>query len=292
MKITVLGAGSAFNFAMGNVSYLVEEGACQLLIDCGSEVPRALQKHRIIDKVTDVVLSHCHSDHIGGVELLAQIRYFYHLKKQGVPVPRLWLTSFMEAKVRLLEQLGLGRIQDDNGRPLRASLETYFDMRILPNHSSFGEYVGPGRELSVRPIQVDHVPVPSFEDFPSYGFIVKQYREIPAKKPIGGDPDEEPLTETVSTSVVFSCDTREPIDRKHGGELYCAELIFHDCQLFDDGAGDVHVSLDRMVRDYPEKYRAKTWLTHYGGTLDASHQARATGAGFAGFAEPGQVIEI
>jgi hypothetical protein len=25
MKITVLGAGSAFNFAMGNVSYLVEE---------------------------------------------------------------------------------------------------------------------------------------------------------------------------------------------------------------------------------------------------------------------------
>lgn len=44
MKIKVMGCGNAFSRALGNASFLLEEGNRKLLIDCGSRVPLSLYK--------------------------------------------------------------------------------------------------------------------------------------------------------------------------------------------------------------------------------------------------------
>lgn len=73
MKITVLGGGGAFaTMAQGNSSFLVEWQDRRILIDCGTTVPYVLRDEMGIplQSITDVILTHCHADHIGGLEQL------------------------------------------------------------------------------------------------------------------------------------------------------------------------------------------------------------------------------
>lgn len=270
MNLTWLGTGSAFNFADGNVSSLLEVGDRILLFDCGFSVPRALKELGSLEKVTDIFISHTHSDHIGGLELLAQWRYFVSLR-QGVPLPRLTVTPDILESLRALESLGLGFIQDDFGRPVKATLETYFDVRVLPVNHPIRVYT-PGREqtLEFRYRPVEHVP----GGYPSYSFDLR----IGRPNADGGWEDRD---------VLLSADTREAVGMQH-------DVVFHDCQLYtgpNGGAGDVHISLDRLIKEVPESLRNRYFLVHYGGNVDA-HRDRAVEAGFAGFVPPGQTYDL
>lgn len=76
MKITVVGCGNAFSDINYNQSFLVEIEDKKVLIDCGTRVPQALRKLNIdINSITHVYISHQHSDHCGGLEELAFLRY-------------------------------------------------------------------------------------------------------------------------------------------------------------------------------------------------------------------------
>lgn len=76
MIIRVVGCGNAFSYKNYNQSFLLEENGQKLLIDCGTRVPTALHDQGIdIKSITDVYISHCHGDHIGGLEELAFLRY-------------------------------------------------------------------------------------------------------------------------------------------------------------------------------------------------------------------------
>jgi ribonuclease BN (tRNA processing enzyme) len=276
VTLTVLGAGSAFNFDKGNVSYLVESPDGCALIDCGFTVPGALKAMGKLDAVTDVFITHTHSDHIGGIELLAQWRYFVSLhgnRKQGkpvVPLPRLWAPREVLDKLRLLEELGLGKIQDDCGRPVTATLETYFSrVDTTGCYSAIPTQVG--FDVRVSSFPVDHVP----GGFPACGYLVRC--------------DHGSLTRT----VLISGDTRKVLDYDYITGSEPPFLAFHDCQLFDGGEGDVHANLSAIGREMKEKFRKATYLIHYGGGnpgLEAID--KADGFGFRGFAEPGQRFEV
>lgn len=273
-RLTWLGTGSAFNATDGNTASLLEVGPHKILLDCGFTVPYQLKKWGILNDVTHVFLSHTHSDHIGGLELLAQWRYFV-AQRQGIPVPKLIVPTDLLERLRLLEQLGLGEIQDEFGRPLKATLETYFD--LCSEHNRQHHFQDGTETVTVRYEKANHVP----GDFPSYGFEIllgESYR--------------------LHRLALLTADTRDAHSLQRGmplsgiGDRY--SIVFHDCQLFESahgGAGDVHPSLAKLAREIPEEDRGSTWLVHYGENW-REHEDMVKHAGFAGFARPGQTFDL
>lgn len=91
MKITVIGAGGAFaGLQRGNSSFLVEEGDRRVLIDCGMTTPYILRDEMgvALESITDVVITHAHSDHAGGLELL-----LHACRWIGKTKPTVWCSS-------------------------------------------------------------------------------------------------------------------------------------------------------------------------------------------------------
>lgn len=73
MHLTVLGCYGPYPAAGGACSgYLLEEGGCRILVDCGSGVLSRLQRYAKPWELQAVLLSHLHSDHIAD---LAVMRY-------------------------------------------------------------------------------------------------------------------------------------------------------------------------------------------------------------------------
>ena len=123
-----IGTGSALNPALGNTSFTVNgEGERRLLVDCGSTVPLALIKEGILKDITDVLVTHAHADHIGGLEALGFMNYFGY-KNRDDKRPSLYVGSDELAQALWNYSLkgGMEKIQDDNNYPMRANLETYF----------------------------------------------------------------------------------------------------------------------------------------------------------------------
>lgn len=261
--VTFIGCGSAFNDDDGNLSAYVTHDCGKIsLLDCGFTVPSALSKLGLLMRVNEVFISHLHADHIGGLEPFAQMRYFVG-QPQGRIVPGLVVTPDILERLRLLEQLGLGAIQDPFGRPVRATLETYFGVEIAnPIEDGYMPFI-----KGIHYMPVKHVP----GDFPSYGFMLVDH---------GGDGR---LSHTF-----FTADTTEV--QHHD---WCG-LIFHDCQLFqgpNNGAGDVHISMEKLADGMDSALRARTWLMHYGKNW-REHEARASELGFAGFVRPGMSFDL
>ncbi|MGL5193292.1 MAG: MBL fold metallo-hydrolase, partial [Chroococcales cyanobacterium] len=70
MKLTFLGSGSAFTVGANNYHsnvLLESDRGTKLLIDCGSDIRFSLHEagYSHLD-ITDIYISHLHSDHAGG----------------------------------------------------------------------------------------------------------------------------------------------------------------------------------------------------------------------------------
>lgn len=238
-----VGTGSALNFSLGNTSFLVySEGPSTLLVDCGSTVPARLAELGKLDAVTDIILTHAHADHIGGVEAFGFYSYFVR-QNQGDSRPRLHLATEALANHIWDHSLsgGMGIVQDADGVLVRTTLETYFNVEI-------------GHRVEVPGLPgVTLFSTPHVQGMENYGLWF-------------------------DNGVYYSGDTvalppEEP------------KLIFHDCQFYEEGRGDVHVSYHRLARELPCSVKSKTHLVH----LSNEHKYITPHAdGFAGFVSPGQ----
>jgi len=80
MIVSPLGSGSAGN------CHFIEDGSTRILVDCGFGIRETTKRlHAIgrpIESISAIVLTHEHSDHIGGVERVA--------RKHGIPI---WSTK-------------------------------------------------------------------------------------------------------------------------------------------------------------------------------------------------------
>jgi ribonuclease BN (tRNA processing enzyme) len=92
VKITVLGKSPAWQDAGGACSgYLVEEGDCRVLIDCGNGVFGKLRDYCDYEDVDAVVITHLHSDHCFDVIPYAYALSYSPLAQSAVrPRPNLY----------------------------------------------------------------------------------------------------------------------------------------------------------------------------------------------------------
>lgn len=249
LKITFLGAGSAFTVGVGNFqsNLLLESNNDTLLIDAGSDIRHSLfeQNHTYLD-IKNVYITHVHGDHSGGLEWLALTSYF-DPKYKGKP------TLF--ANERVVNDLwnktlsgGLSTLAH-----IRASLETYFNVVPVKQYEGFH-----WQNIHFKLVQTVHF-YSEYELMPSFGLIFT-YND---------------------KRIFFTSDTQSaPVQLN---DFYNeADLIFQDCETLPFKSG-VHANYTDLVK-LPDEIKQKMWLYHYnpGKLPDAKKD------GFLGFVVKGQ----
>jgi len=254
MKILPLGVGSAFAKTLNHSNYLISPARGEpLLLDCGHTAPRALKSlgHNPKD-VTQILLSHLHADHIGGLEELGFCGYFVWGRRPALFLPEslypdLWTHAL---------QAGMGqRLKGGDGRFFNAELSTYFDLRMVKPRASF--HVG---SLVVTPVRVPHVPGRS-----CWGYRME---------------DEE-----TGGKVLFTCDSRLSLKNleTHGGDV---DLIFHDCQLNGETSA-IHACREELLQLAPH-WQEKILLVH----VDDDWEQYEGKVGMMRFAREGQTYSL
>lgn len=285
MKVTVIGSGTAFSLATrknANQCFLFEENGRRMLFDCGRTTPEQLDKiaGMTFKDINDIYISHAHSDHIGGLEFAALMRYDWKNH------PRNWSDS--QYAIKLYANSGL--MTELWNYSLRGGLSTFegfvaqmgtcFEPVRIPDSKAF-EWEG----WSMLPIQQVHIMSGSSISF-AFGLLIKK--------------EGHKTLYCVADSQ--HCSPRQM-------EMYYkeADIIFQDCECAPFPT-NVHANYKQLA-GYPEAnspdlgsvIRSKMWLSHFqdfvldskdgmGGDLDWFKLAKDDG--FAGFLMPGQTFEI
>lgn len=258
MKMTFLGTGGAFSRNEENYhnNVLLEtDDGTKVLIDCGTTALQSLHELGIDPLDLDgVVVTHIHADHVGGLEELGfrglflgpRQRFdlycpnFVLPSRDGEPwyphadaesCPDLWWNCLMG---------GMTHIQDEEGRPVKASLETYFAPQVHPswldnrNRVDWFDIGG----IRCHFVTTEHVP-----HKPSSGLVLESEQ---------------------GCKVFFSADTT----MKHKVDLEDFDVLFHDCMFMPRYPSTVHTHFEELA-ELPEEVRRKIHLMHYGDPASA-----------------------
>lgn len=257
LKLFFLGIGSAFSKLHYQTNLLIIKGNDHVLVDCGTVCPTALFNYKSsIVSISNLLITHSHADHIGGLEESALMGRYVTKKKPNMIITdeykdMLWNTS-------LKGGLAYGEISD--GKYLEYD---HFFNQIKP--ALITKTPRPLYEASVGSINIKlfrtmHIPdsAASWSDSTlSYGLIIDD-------------------------RVLFTSDTR--FDRELinwiSKDFPSIETIFHDCQFFPGG---VHASFQELDT-LDAAVKKKTYLCHYGDNYKNFHPKDS---GFAGFARQG-----
>ena len=292
MEIKVIGCGNAFSYKNYNQSFLLEEDGRRMLIDCGTRVPIALHDLGIdIKSIDDIYVSHQHSDHCGGLEEMAFLRYDWAnhpiSHKEG-PVP---YAPKLIANEKLLKDLWntslSGGLKSMEG--FDATLDTYFIPKPIKANQTFI-----WQNWACSLIQQIHVMTGSVV-MNTFGLFMKKE----------GHP-----------SVFFTTDSQyfQPEQVRYFYDS--ADLVFQDCELTGVDAlhktlkfkSGVHASYAQLagwesVNAYKlgAKTKGKLYLSHYQDYKNdgkdffgnyVNWDALAKEDGFAGFISVGQTFEV
>lgn len=261
--IYFLGCGSAFSKKHHQTNLLIVKGDDHLLVDCGTTCSRALTRAGLsVLDIENVLITHSHADHIGGLEELILMNRYVAGKK-----PRIYIPA---AYQRILWNQSLRGGAEYNERHTGSGLrfEDYFEVvrprtvRGAPRNTQVFSVGG----IRVRTFRTRHYPeqATSWRDaMYSVGYVV----------------DER---------IVFSGDTQFDADLLPSiAPSGPVDAIFHDAQLFPGG---IHASLSE-VATIDAEYRQKTFLVHYGDNYNDKRDEVAE-YGFAGFTEEGRIYEF
>ncbi len=257
-----LGSGNAFSKVLLNTNLLIVKGNEHLLVDCGALAPVAFKKFNSnLSNVQNLIVTHAHADHIGGIEELALIgRYVKHSKPNLICEKRfkkeLWNKSLRG---------GLGMCGEE-GQRQKLNFDDYFTWKT--------------------PSKVKGAPRP-FLNYDIGALNIKVFR---TKHEFVSNNTWKTgmysLGLLIDERIVVSGDTkfdRELLDWLNSS--YKIEHIFHDCS-FKKSA--VHACYEEL-KTLPEEIKAKMTLCHYD---DDSAGFNPAPDGFASLCKPGVYYEF
>ena len=254
LSVLFIGTGSAFSKRYFQTNVLVVKGNDHLLIDCGTLCPYALETKYGLDlkHIDNLLLTHPHADHIGGVEELALVDRYVKKQKGNLVITD-------EFKQLLWNESLKGGLKVYEDGVL--NLDDYFN-QIKPEllqTEPFEMYETNVGSINVKLFRTNHVTCQATGDFQiSYGVLIDD-------------------------KVLYPCDTqfnREQLEYLIG--KYPVRVIFHDCDISGFSEG-VHASYAQL-KSLPDNIRAMTYLCHYNGKAETINPEDD---GFRKFARPG-----
>lgn len=261
LEVVPIGVGSMLSRKNWNTNFLIVKGETHLLIDFGRTGPEALAAIGVpIASIVNVLPTHTHDDHIGGIGTLAIAnRYITRLMQSGAPkiniiAPKSFageLWSALSGNLSINDPSTMDGDENFSKWFDLTSPEMISDPLMEYRETYFVEFGG----LELQIFRTMHVPgdASSWRDSSwSTGVLIDH------KVLITGDTrfDEEMIA------------TYSPQ----------AKVIFHDTALFND---PVHASIDSL-RKLPSEVKEKMHLVHYG-----DNWVEHSDDGFAGWAKQG-----
>ena len=257
LSLFFIGTGTAFSKTHYQNNLLIIKGQEHILIDCGTLCPYILEKlyNTKISQIRNVILTHPHADHIGGVEEMVLIGRYITKQKVNIIIPKPFKKKLWNESLRggiQFSEIGKMKFEDyfteiPSERILKKPFEMY--------HAELGN-------IDLKLFRTRHVTTKpaSFKDSQlSYGVLI----------------DEK---------ILFTGDTQfnEPQLRFLLTKYKNIEYIFQDCDVSGYSSG-VHASYDQLCT-LPPEIRAKMYLCHYS---DSVNSIDALVDGFKGLAKPG-----
>jgi ribonuclease BN (tRNA processing enzyme) len=238
--VVFIGVGSAFAKRRRQSNILVIQGDHHILIDCGTQGPLALNDIGLsVQDVNCYLPTHSHADHIGGFEeIMLMNRYGQPPRQPKLIILRdyqdlLWSKSLSG---------GAEYCEAAQGRSLQ--ITDFFDI-LRPNPiEAYGRKCW---EIQYGPIEL----------------MITRTRHFPDSA-LNVDESQWCSGVFINKKVWISGDTM--FDEEYPGRFgEDAEVMFHDCQLFQGG---VHASYQELMT-LPRDIRNKMYLYHFGDNWDA-----------------------
>ena len=254
-----IGVGGAFApISIGNSNMLLSHNGKNLLIDCGVTAPFILRDELGIQhiEIDGVWVSHLHSDHIGGLEWLAFMRYFVPIRDQVGNVIRPKLFTIKYLMQELWENSLRGGLESVEGKI--TTLTDFFDCQPLELNNKF---VWQGYEF--QPVQTIHV-MAGYIFRHSYGLLIT-------------NPETKKVT-FITTDTQFA-----PHQLHKFYEM--ADVIFHDTETLPNKSY-VHAHYEDL-KTLPSEIKCKIWMYHYAKPIPSWKED-----GFLGFVKKGDEFEI
>ena len=228
MKLLFLGSGSAFtvgsdNF-QSNMLFRSESGKT-FLVDCGTDIRFSLYAANLsyLD-ITDIYISHLHSDHVGGLEYIGFSTKF----DPRCEKPTLYLSQ--DIAVELWHKSLAGGMEAIEGE--LATLDTFFKVHPLKPKGCFN-----WENIEFSLVKLNHVDT-GFILMPAYGLFFKI--------------NNQKIFLTNDTKLCFE-------ELKNYYEQ--ADLIFHDCEI-SEFPTTVHAHYSELT-NLPLEMKNKIWLYGY-----------------------------
>lgn len=228
MKLLFLGSGSAFTVGSNNFQsniLLITEDDKKLLIDCGSDIRFSLHEAGLsyVD-ITDIYISHLHSDHVGGLEYMGLSSKF----DPRCEKPNLYVSKDIASDIwdRTLSG-GMRFVEGDI-----TNFSSFFE--IYPIKAN-GYFIWESIKFDL--VKVIHVNS-GFSLMPTYGLFFTLN----------------------NTRILLTADTQLCLD--YLKDYYeQADLIFHDCET-SKFPTPVHAHYEQLVA-LPKDLKQKMWLYGY-----------------------------
>jgi len=276
MKLTVLGAGSAFSMNQYQSNFLLDFDGYKMLFDCGSDIRWAMHDVKLgVNDINAIYISHLHADHIGGLEWVALNRFF----NKSLPKVDLYISEYLVDD--LWSDCLKGGLSTYQGAVL--GLNDYFNVIVIPENGThtLTSLKNHYKIWNITPVQTVHV-MSGYKIMPSFGLMIDSTYT-----------SDSSLRDN-HYKVYITADTQyRPYQIR---DFYAqADLILEDCET-SNFKSHVHAHYEDLNKLEIE-FKNKMWLYHYndqpwgGADLDAMQQM-AKHDGFLGFLTQGQIIEI